>query len=191
MNDEQLAELLQQAPDDGEDENGELEMPAALHAYQLLCFESYAIHVGSCSCHSLQLTRLGLSACHTAPSDLATYVWARLQDDFNVAGLYFVAMWACPAFRDFSPVFMSRAVGRNEDVLGMTIHVGDAARLAFLIAVSRMGEAGASPCLYMRKMDIDVEEQVVHMFTDDWFSEFANLLYYWQAAEWRFINEQK
>ncbi|WNM88310.1 ORF22 [Fowl aviadenovirus A] len=203
MNDEQILEMVlqhqqrrqqeaereEEVGDDMEDDedNDGLQMPTPLHAYQLLCYDSFELHFGGCACHGLPLHRMGLSACHLAPSDLSTYVWARLEDDLNVAGVYFVAMWASPGFSDFSPVFMQRPIG---NVCGMLIHVDLHSRLPFLIAVSRLGEAGGSPCLYMRKIDVDLDTQRVHFYTEDWFSEFANLLYYWQMSEWKHLAER-
>ncbi|WNH24995.1 ORF22 [Fowl aviadenovirus D] len=156
---------------------------AAAHAYQFLCLEDFELITEKCDCHGFDMRRVPMGVCcHPDGTGLGVYLWSRLEDDPTLEGVYFVAAWAAAMFTDFYPVFCpSPASGA---VLGMVIYVPPNKVNVFVEAIAALGQMGALPCHYCRRMQVDFPEQKVHLISESWFVEAVNCLYYWQCAEW-------
>lgn len=154
----------------------------AVHAYQLLCMEDMELIPLPCHCHGFDLRRVpGAVYGQTRYSELALYLWCALEGCLALEGAYFVATWAAPMFAAFKPVFCNTAA---RGVLGMIIYVPVTKMDRFVRSIAILGEMGALPCHYIRKMEVDFDLRQVRLFSEHWHADAVNCLYYWQKGLW-------
>ncbi|QJP03688.1 ORF22 [Aviadenovirus cerasi] len=161
--------------------NGVPRVPA-VHAYQFLCLEDFEMIPLQCHCHGFELRRVpGAVYGQTRNSELALYLWCRLEGYQALEGVYFVAAWAATMFTEFKPVFCDVPA---RGVLGMIIYVPPKKTDRFVKAIATLGEMGALPCHYIRRMKVDFANHRVLLFSEQWHAEAVNCLYYWQNGQW-------
>lgn len=180
-----LAEALVMEEDEVDDAPDVFEF----HPMQLLCFENSAAFSFPCLCHGYDLIDPMMNATCLFFSDFVSTLSPALGTNVSLNGVYFVCGWACSMFYEMRPVFFNVTVqdrnGEGKTLMGVTIHVREGNRLPFIEAVAKMCEGGFIPCQYMRKMEWDIDEDVVYLFPDTWYQELVELLVMWQESETR------
>ncbi|AGX93317.1 ORF22 [turkey adenovirus 4] len=174
-------EPMEDDDDENDREGGELAFVPAVHAYQFLCLEDFEFQSQRCDCHGFELRRVSMGVGCNPRSELGVYLWCRLEDDPRLEGVYFIAAWAATMFSEFKPVFCG--VPAN-GVLGMIIYVPPYKTERFVTAIGAMGDMGALPCHYCRRMHVDFANNRVVLFNDGWHAEAVNCMYYWQRGIW-------
>ncbi|QJC19263.1 ORF22 [Duck adenovirus 4] len=162
-----------------QDEPGVLDA-ADIHPIQLMCFESYLLDLEVCRCHGFGLRNLKMAYHSNKSSFIAYRLWEMFADDFSLDGVYFVTHGVCSMFTEMFPLYIDKLVN---GVRGMLIHVPPWKRWNLVYAVGRLGELGASPCHYLRRVDPYSEPQVLRMFTDDWVARAVDTMYNMQLSE--------
>ena len=161
---------------------GDLRFVPAVHAHQFLCLEEFEMIPELCHCHGFEMRRVPMAVCSQPDSSgLSVYLWSRLEGDPSLEGVYFVAAWAAVMFTEFYPVFCAVPAG---GVLGMIIYVPPHNTGVFVEAVATLGQMGALPCHYIRRMMVDFPAQRVFLVSESWYVDAVNCLYYWQRGEW-------
>lgn len=154
------------------------------HPIQLMCFENVFVECFPCHCHNYQIINPGMNVACNFISEFAPIPLAALGDNPVVAGVYFVASWACSMFYNFNPVYIDLYDDEREYVVrGVTINVRPELRRHFLLAVSKMCEAGAIPCEYLRRIDYSHQQNTVFLYPDTWYRELVEMLVEWQKSE--------
>ena len=179
--------LWDEAMEEDENEGGEgdLAFVPAVHAYQFLCLEDFEFVTHRCECHGFELRRVSMGVACNPRSELGVYLWCRLEGDSRLEGVYFIAAWAATMFTEFKPVLSGVPAG---GVLGMIIYVPSHKTNKFVYALAAMGEMGALPCHYCRRMHVDFASRRVELWNEGWHAEVVNCLYYWQRRIWDSIK---
>ena len=162
-------ELLNLVLDEYEDEEVGFEFDQA----QLINYDRFILEGRACECHGYTVVDIGHSIGAANTERFGDVLWQQFQDEPEIAGLYWVANWAAAQFYNLNPVFFERdLMGVN----GMTINVQPQDVPAFVRAVGTLGELGAIPCHYLRKMYVDMDMEIITLYPDYWFKPMVDAL---------------